>query len=236
MDLALYARVARRFWILLAAGTVLAIVLAALSIYRVTPHGLTYRKQQVWQSESTLLLTQAGFPWGRAVTPTNGSASQLGALSTLYSQFANSDAVRLAMLRHGAPSSWKLAAAPDATTPGLPIVDLFGQANTPAEAVKALLLGRSAFLDYVTSRQQAAAIPSSQRVQIQTLSNATKPVVITPRKKTLPIVVFVAVMTLTVGLIFALENARPRRPVVAIAIGGGDSPAPEARVGSVRRH
>jgi hypothetical protein len=232
VDLALYGRVARRFWIVLAAGTLLAVLLAVLSTARITLHGISYRKPEVWQSTSTLLLTQQGFPWGRAVTPVNGDPSQLSSsLGSLYSQFANSDAVRLAMLRAGAPNTWKLTAAPD---PTLPIVDLSGSGYSPADAVKALALGRRAFLGYVFSQQRAAAIPKSQRVQIQILENATPPVVIAPRKKTLPIVVFVAVMTLTIALVFVLENARPRSPAVALAI-GGDSPVSEARTAASRR-
>jgi hypothetical protein len=234
MDLAVYWRVARRFWVLLAAGTLLAIVLAVFSTARITSHGISYRKPEVWQSQSTLLLTQQGFPWGRAVAPSNGSPSQLSSLSSLYSQFANSDAVRLAMLRAGVPQTSKLIAAPDPTQLSLPIVDLAASGYSPAAAVKALTLGRRAFLEYVSSQQRAAAIPKSQRVQIQILEKATPPVVIVPRKKTLPIVVFVAVMTLTVGLVFVLENARPRSPAVALAI-GGDSPVPEARSVASRR-
>jgi hypothetical protein len=234
MDLALYWRVARRFWIVLAVGTLLAIVLAVLSTARIGLNGISYRKPEVWQSQSTLLLTQQGFPWGRAVTPSNGNISQLGGLNGLYAQFANSDAVQLAMLRAGAPKSWKLTAAPDATNANLPIVDLFGSGDSAVDSLKALALGRQAFLEYVSSQQRAAAIPSNQRVQIQVLEKATPPVVIVPRKKTLPIVVFVAVMTLTVGLVFVLENARPRSRAVALAI-GGDSPVREAHTVATRR-
>ena len=44
-----------------------------------------------------------------------------------------------------------------------------------------------------------------------------RPVVVEPRKKTLAVVVFVALMVATVGLAFILENLRPRVRAVAPA-------------------
>ena len=63
-----------------------------------------------------------------------------------------------------------------------------------------------------------AAIPPNERVDLQVLQNATAPILLQPRKKTLPIVILLAVLSATIGLAFILENARPRvTPVTTLA-------------------
>jgi hypothetical protein len=206
----------------------LAFVLALLAYVRVTPDGIAYRDREVWQSQTLLLLTQPGFPWGRTVLPSNGSPSspryaepyRFSSLTDLYSQFASSDEVRAIMRRQGAPKTWKIVAAPMTPTVAgstLPVIALSGHAASPKEAVAAVASARRAFIRYVADQQQAAAIPKAQRVDIQVLKGSTLPTVIEPRKKTLPIMVFLSVLTAAVGLAFVLENLRPRVRAVATA-------------------
>ncbi len=228
MDLSLYGKVLWRFRKLVIGGVVFAILLSILSVAKVTSGGLVYRKPEVWQSTSTVLLTQHGFPWGRATLPSSevGQGSEFAdptrfaSLTDLYSQFANSDQVKAMMRRRGAPKTWKLLATPvQPANPSstLPVILLAGQADTPGDAVKATLLGRSAFLEYVAQEQRSADIPGSQRIDIQTIQSATIPKVFLPRKKTLPIVILLAVLSATFGLAFVLENLRPRAAPVKIA-------------------
>ena len=228
MDLALYGRVLRRFWPLVVTGVILAAGLAALSLVRVTSHGVSYRKPVVWQSQASLLLNAPGFPWGRTVIPAAGTGNSappqyvnLSGLTDLYSQFANSDDVRRLMLHEGAPKTSSITAAPVAPTiPGasLPIIALSGRAKSANEAISAVEYGRRALVEYVERQQQAAKIPTDQRIHLQIVQRATAPVVVEPRKKTLAVIVFVAVMAATVGLAFILENLRPRvRPVAPAA-------------------
>jgi hypothetical protein len=225
MDLSLYGRVIWRFRWLVALGLILAIALSVLSIAKVSSHGLSYRKHETWQSSSTVLLTQHGFIWGRAVVPSSPTGATSGpawlsALSVLYAQFANSDEVRGLMLRDGGSKNWTLTAAPvipSGSSSALPVIALAGQAYTPAGAVQATLVGRTAFLQYVKSQQAQAAIPNNERVDLQVLQNVTPPVVVQKRKKTLAIVIFLAVMSATIGLTFILENARPRVKPVTLA-------------------
>jgi hypothetical protein len=205
MDLALYGRVLWRFRWLVAGGLALAVVLTVFSVARVTSNGLAYRSHEVWESKSTLLLTQR-----------NGEAfadpSKFSSLTDLYAQLANSDDVRLSMLAAGAKKSWKLMASPvpPQTNPTavLPVISLSGQAYTRSDAVRATVLGRQAFLDYL-SRQKGAA-------GIQVLQKATVPKLVQPRKKTLPIIVFLAVLSATVAAAFVLENVRPRQTSVEV--------------------
>jgi hypothetical protein len=226
MDLALYGRVIWRFRWLVVMGSLLAIFLAVLSVAKISSHGLSYRKPEVWQSSTTVLLTQKGFPWGRAVIPASqtgagGGPGWLSNLTDLYAQFANSDQVKTLMLRDGASKNWTLTATPvlatGSSSASLPVIALAGLADTPANALRATLVGRAAFLQYVRSQQALAAIPGNERVDLQVLQNTTPPLLLQKRKKTLAIVIFLAAISATIGLAFILENARPRVKPVALA-------------------
>lgn len=227
MDFALYGRVLRRFWPLVVTGLILAASLAFLSLVRVTSHGVIYRSPMVWQSQAVLLLNASGFPYGRTQIPPAGTDNSappqyvnLSALTDLYSQFANGDDVRRLMRAEGAPKTWTITATPAVPTiqgADLPVIALSGRANSASEAVSAVDYGRRALVEYVERQQQAAKIPTGQRINLQIVQRATKPVVVEPRKKTLAIIVFVALLVATIGLAFILENLRPRVRAVAPA-------------------
>jgi hypothetical protein len=124
------------------------------------------------------------------------------------------------MRAEGAPKTWSITAAPAVPTiqgATLPVIALSGRANTANEAVSAVEYGRRALVEYVEREQQAGKIPTHQRIDLQIVQRATPPVVVQPRKKTLAVIVFVALVVATVGLAFILENLRPRMRAVAPA-------------------
>jgi hypothetical protein len=227
VDLAEYGRVLRRFWPLVVTGVILASILAFLSLVRVTSHGVTYRNPSVWQSQAVLLLNAPGFPYGRTQIPPAGTGNSappqyvnLAGLTDLYSEFANSDDVKRLMRAEGAPRTWSITAAaavPTIQGATLPVIELSGRANSANEAVLAVEYGRRALVKHVERQQQVAKIPTDQRITLQIVQRATKPVVVEPRKKTLAVVVFVALLIATIGLAFILENLRPRVRAVAPA-------------------
>jgi capsular polysaccharide biosynthesis protein len=230
MDLNLFFRVMWRFKWIVALGLLLAIALATLSYAKISlAHGrpaLTYRAQELWQSSATVLITQAGFPWGRAVqgylpgnpntsTPSipNGDPSRMTQLAQLYAAFANSDAVAGAVARQGPPDvalSAQIIPASNNPSQSTPMIAISAVATSPSAAVTTARLGTSALQHYIEKQQSAAAIPAKQRVLVQVVNEASKASVAKPRKKTLPIVVFLAVLIATIGLAFVLENMRPR--------------------------
>jgi len=171
-----------------------------------------------------LLLTQPGFPWGRVLPSTAAGPAAVGAgrlqsLTELYAQLANSDEVKRMMIRDGAPKTWKIVADPIQQRDSgsvLPVVALSGQAFSAKDAAAAAAYGRRAFIRYLANQQESAAIPAAQRVQIQLLnaSSTPRPVVIKPHSKTLPMMVFLAVLGATLGLAFILENRGPNIRVV----------------------
>ena len=240
MDIGLYAAVLWRFrWIVLL-GMLLALLLTVLSVARFTSEGLQYRKAETWQAQTTLLLTQPGFPEGRALFPNRETEpgteqerskysytdpSRFASLTALYSQFAQSDEVRALVRREGAPVGSLVSAAP-VIPPGsnaytlLPVIALFGTGQSRSDALETTRLGSKAFMAFLDRKAREAEIPESQRVQVDVLAQPREAAVIEPRKKTLPIVVFLTVLTGTVGLVFVLENLRSRvRPVPDAAPG-----------------
>lgn len=246
MDLPLYGRVLWRFRWIVVIGVFLAVFLAVLSIAKITPKGLEYRKNEVWQAQASLLLTQPGFPEGRALFPDPRSdrsrsnfsyadATRFASLTALYSQFAQSDEVNALMKREGAPPGSTVSAAP-LIPPGanaytvLPVISLFGNAYTARDALKTARLGTQAFIQFLERNQREARIPQSQRVHVEVLARPREAAVLEPRKKTLPIVILLTVLTATVSLAFVLENVRPRaRPVPEVASPGDSAAVADAR-------
>jgi hypothetical protein len=222
MDLRLYLRVIWRFRIIVALGLILATVMAVLSFVQVSLNGglnVSYRQAQDWQATETYLVSGQGFAVG-SVFGAGGSKSPLtlAGLSAFYSQIVMSDAVRRLMLKDG-PIDGVVSATPgvdNVTTirAPLPLVSISGDATTPAKAVLLTRRAARAFKEWVTERQNAAAIPDSQRITFPVVNAARDATLVGPRKKTLPIVIFLTILTATIGLAFILENLRPRvRPV-----------------------
>jgi hypothetical protein len=231
VDLSLYFGVIRRFRVLVGLGVVVAIVLAGLSMARIDLRSgkpaLSYRETETWTSRSQLLITQTGFPWGRTVlpgsvpgspippgTPSFADPSRFYQLASFYSRLANSDAVQ-EVIKRRSNRVGTVEAVPE-TDPtsssgsALPFVDIIGSGPTPTIAKRLATIGTSAFREYFAAKQRDAAIPDSQRVEVQIVNNALPPILVQGRKKTLPIAIFLGVMIMTVGAAFILENLRPR--------------------------
>jgi hypothetical protein len=232
VNLQLYFRVAWRFKWLVGGGFVLAVMLAFLSMAKVSfAHGMkvTYRSPVVYQSEAILLVSQPGFPWGRA-TPTVGlgadankpdpagavaSQNRLTSIAVLYAQMANSDSVQRLLAKSGPPVKRKdINAAPvvqafSSVGPLLPLISITG--NGPSQAIAESYARREvkAFLRYLADEQHAARIPDPQRVVVQVLNEAQPAKVVQGRKKTMSILVFLTMMIAVWGLAFMLDNLRP---------------------------
>lgn len=214
MDLALHGALLWRYRHLAVVGTLLAVVLAALTYARPTLDGvvptLEPRASEVWQSSSTFLLTRSGFPEGQ-VSP-GVDPNRFYQLADVYAQVATSDAV-LAMLRRsgGVPGTVTAFNPPSSTSGPSPVVTLQTTAPTADGAAGFAERATEAFTLYLAQRQRAAGIPKADRVVVRVLRNSDSPVLIQPRKKTFAIVVFLAVISATFALIYVLDNASRRR-------------------------
>jgi hypothetical protein len=231
VNLPLYIRVLWRFRLLMAAGALLAIAFAFLSFVRIQLHDgvkLSYRESEEWSSTVTLLVSQKGFPWGNSlissdkVGPDPQAASDLlsaqrlaesrfSSLALIYSELADSDAVRrLRSLGERPYGKIEASALLDSSQNALPIVSIAAIADTPSRAVALAKRETSAFLAYIRQEQQKNANSPQDRVRLEVITTAGRPKRLVARPMTLPIVVFLTVMIAFVGLAFLLENLRPR--------------------------
>jgi hypothetical protein len=236
MDLQLVLRVLWRFRLIVACGVLLAILLAVMSYARVGLEGgkpsFTPRESEQWESLSTLFVTSRGFPWGSigandprdqrelaakgdtGETPKTLDPVHLTGLAALYIRLATSDPIRAEMEKSG-PIDGALAAFPvysDDQGDGavLPMVTMSAIASSPGQAKDLAARHVKAFLDYLDREQVRGRIPQDERVQVQVVRQPSEATLLEARKKTRPVVVFTAVMIAIIGLVFALENMRPR--------------------------
>jgi hypothetical protein len=232
VDVGLLVRVVWRFKLLVLGGVVAAIVLATLSYTTVRFDGgaptFTYRDNQQWESLSTIFVTSRGFPWGSAFDPNaqvinpDGtvamvpqlSTTRLSGLAALYQEYATSDGVYQRLARRGPINgflrTYSVFPGGDGSAPPLPMMTLSAVSTTP-ESARALN-GRwlKAVIGYITIQQTRAQIPAEKRAVLQVIREPQRATLLTPRKKTRPILVFLTVMTAVIGLAFIFENLRPR--------------------------
>jgi len=128
-------------------------------------------------------------------------------LADLYSQLASSDAVR-AVIRKKGPIDGTVQAATVLTETGSssPLIAIYGKAASKALATALTLRATSALISYIDKRQESAGIVPTQRIELKVVREPDSPVLLQPRGKTLPIVVFLAVLVCVFALIFILEN------------------------------
>jgi hypothetical protein len=213
-----------------------AIALAVLAYGKVdVAHGfkVTPRAVPVFHVDALLLITQKGFPWGESQQPyvpgdvakglppvPVGDFSRMSGIAMIYSELADSDTVKaLTPLKPAKTeklftSPYAPASAPPGTV--LPMVALSADAASPARAAALINSRIAAFEGYIESQQTKAKLSERKRVVVQVMrgGDAKTALVLSGKKKTLPIVVFLAVMIAVTGLAFMLENMRPRvRPV-----------------------
>jgi hypothetical protein len=233
MDFRMYGRVLWRFRLIVAAGFVVAVLLATLSILRVGPHGVSYRQSQLWSTTMRLLVTQRGAPEVRlyaqkpvtSSSPTPSSAdptisvadpARFNTLALLYAQFATSDPVRRLTLSKGLIPGQIVATALRDSDSGvmMPLIDLTAISTSPGKAIGLARNSAAALDGYVSDEQRTNNVPVSDRAMLRTIVAPRAAHVYQPRSKTMAIVVFLAVMLATVGVAFVLENLRPRVRVI----------------------
>jgi hypothetical protein len=243
MNLQLYMRVLSRFKVIVLAGVVLGILLAFLSYATPSMKGgsltLKHRTNELWEGDTTLLLTQTGFPWGRSTLPTQsqgqttefGDPGRLTSLAPLYAQLATSDQVRLKMLKDG-PIKGKIVAAPVLASPdgsqgNLPMIMIAATATSKKGANALSWRAATAVRSFLEQQQNSAKVPASQRVVLQPVQEPLKAKLVRPRKKTLPIMIFMTMLLASCGLALVLENLRPRPRIAQLV--GVESAAQDAR-------
>ena len=226
MDVKVHLAVLARFKLLIAAGFVLALLLAILSAAKIQLKGgtpsLVYRGHELWMSHETLLVTQAGGPYVTS-GPRTPDTGRFSTLAALYARLANSDQVeRLMLSHHRVPGGVSISASAitDSQVGPLPLVQITGM-GTSQSAAAAMANGASTALRQSISDQQTSDnISAADRVVLSTVKRAgsTGPIadalggttLVTGHSKMKPMAVFIGVFGLFVAIAYILENLRPR--------------------------
>jgi capsular polysaccharide biosynthesis protein len=242
MDLSLFLAVLWRSRRLMIVGVVLAAVLAVLAYGRPGISGgkptLKPRGAEVWQSESQLLIAQAGFPYRQSAEATEPARS-MGSLSPIYANLANGGLVQAEIRRQFGPTG-SVKAQEDvdlAAATFLPFVTFTATAPAPGEATRLANGAASVFKAFVARQQAATGVPAARRIQLAVVEPGTNAKLVEGHKLSIPILVFVAILIGTIALILIRENLRLH---AAAALGRvpSDIPSPEplAEVAPVPLH
>jgi hypothetical protein len=235
MNLARHISVLWRFRAVVGLGLLLGIVMAFLAAFQIP--SMERRGGETWSAESSIFVTQTGFPWGRVTLgdttapgmPSAQTDSQDGSdtqyadparfsnLALLYANLAQSDEVRGKL--PGNPSREQIEPRVlDATGGGvsfLPIIKLTVTESSAAGAVKLNRAAIDAMQDYLQRNQSQSDTPADQRVRLEVINEPGGAVLVSGRSLTIPFVAFLLCLLGAVAVAHILENLRPRGPVLA---------------------
>jgi hypothetical protein len=118
----------------------------------------------------------------------------------------------MAELKQNGPIHGKLfavqASASDGST--LPLIDLAADSDTPAAALSLARRHLAAFQTFLLNFKILNSSQPKQRIVLEPVSGPLPAELVQGRKLTKPILIFTAILVLTCGLAFVLENMRPR--------------------------
>jgi hypothetical protein len=237
MDFKLFLAVLKRYKRMVISGVVLAVVLSVLSYGTPSLKGgkptVVPRGSEVWEGEAELLISQQGFPYGRAVTQvTPGKASApsqpigdfnyMASLSSVYAAVANGNSVQhqaaaqagVTLCPSTRPCASVQAAEVDDISDGvpLPLITVTSSAPTAADAAKLAVSTVSVLRNDITHQQTASGTPADQRVQLQTVKSGSPATLAQGPSKSIPILVLFAVVSASIALAF-LRNNHSEDPV-----------------------
>jgi hypothetical protein len=238
MNLGRHFSVIWRFKGVIAGGVTLGIILGILAAFHVP--SMTRRGVETWQTQSDILVTQRGFPWGRVTLPQQAvspAAAQAGAtggdtgtgtqgsgltfadpgrfssLALLYSLIAYSDQVRGLLPEHPTRDQIQ-AAAVDATGNGtsfLPVIRLTTKGSSSAGAIKLNAAAFGAFQKLLRQQQNDSHISDNQRVQLSVINKPDHPQLLSGPSKTPSILAFMLCLIGAIAVAHMLDSLRPRR-------------------------
>jgi hypothetical protein len=223
VDLALFARVAWRFRLLVTLGLSLAFCLAFLSFVSVdfgAGFKMAYRETEQWETLSTLFVTSPGSAIGsvsgKGTTADVQAAesARVASLTGLYMQLATTDPVIRLVERsgplNGIVRTFPVTSTGDGGGDPLPMITFSAVGPTPSLSYGLARRHINAFLTFLRRDQVAKGVPPEERITVEVVRQPQPPVLLQGRKKTRPIIVFLTVAIATFGLAFILENLRPR--------------------------
>jgi hypothetical protein len=215
MDMKLLGRALWRFKWIAAVGLVAAVGLTFISTFKFSNGKLSYRQSEQVASYSQIFVTEQGFPWGALEAPAASQDGRLTSLALIYANLADSDPVKRLMAKMGPPiPGAQIQAAALTTSPGstdaLPIISIAGIAGSPQDSLALTTRDTDALVAYIRDQQAANGIRNANRVVVQVIKHPGQVTVLKGRSKTVPVMVFLAVLILVIAVVLVLENMRPR--------------------------
>jgi hypothetical protein len=265
-----YVRALRRFWWLLLLGTAIAFFAAIASVYRLDfssiPPDVQKRAHVTYTASARLLVTSSDAPFFRRtvytrVTNPDGSPGEpvfatgppdLGALisnANLYPLLIESDEVqKLRQEMHGViPGSVTAHAIYAVASPNrfelsqVPVIEVFAFSSSYSAAVDLAQSTVDAFTEYVEREQDQADLESEERILIRELKRPASAAASQESSRTLPLMLFVAILAAFVALAVVLNRIYPSE-LPRLHLRGGNArarvpagPADEASVSVPRQ-
>jgi hypothetical protein len=249
-----YVRALRRFWWLLLLGTSIAVVAAVASVYRLDfssiPPDVQKRAQVTYTASARLLVTSSDAPYFRRtvytrVTNADGSLGEpgfatgppdLGTLisnANLYPLLIESDEVQaLRQKMHGLiPGSVTAHAIYAVASPNrfelseVPVIEVFAFSGSYSAAVDLAQGTVDAFTEYVEREQDQADLEPEERILIRELERPNGAVASQDSSRTLPLMLFVAILAAFVALAVVLNRIYPSE-LPRLHLRGGNAPVP----------
>jgi hypothetical protein len=236
MNLARHISVLWRFRAIVGLGLILGIVLAFLAAYKVP--SMERRGIEKWSADSSIFVTQEGFPWGRVTlgdtsapgmpsaettTPADSSKTpfadpaRFSNLALLYANLVQSDEVRGALPGHPTRDQIEPRVL-DATGGGvsfLPIIKLTVFEGSADGAVNLNKKAIAALRDYIERNQRQSDTPANERVRLDVINEPSGAALVSGHSMALPMLALLLCVLGAVAVAHVLENLRPRE------LGGG---------------
>jgi len=239
MDLARFITVAWRHRLLLSCGLLIAVMLMLASVARLvivngTP-AIQFREDNVYLSSATALVTQDGFPWGRAtldemieirgtdgaqptLLPRFGDVQRYAGLAAIYVELAKADEIRRTVLA-GAPrgARYEPVILKAGGGEGLPLISFVGYGPTGEAAQNIAVNASKEFRRFLAAEQRRNGIPQDKRVEVMVTQQATPATIFEKRSYIKPVFLFLLVCMGFVALAFGVDNLRSGRAAAEAA-------------------
>jgi RNA polymerase subunit RPABC4/transcription elongation factor Spt4 len=231
-----YVRALRRFWWVLVLGLGIAAIAAIAAVYRIdffsVPPSLEKRAQITYTSSARLLVTSAEAPYyrttvtreisgeGDATTQEFAGAPDIGTLisaANLYPILIESDEVQeLRQEMSGPlPGSVTTRAIYEVNSPSrfelsqVPVVEVFGFADTYAGAVEITQATVDAFMVYVDRTQDEAGLRRQERIFLEMIQRPEDAIASGGSSLSLPLMLFVVIAAAFFALAILLDRLFP---------------------------
>jgi hypothetical protein len=228
VDIWYHLRILWRWRVILICGLVLATALAFLVTFKPTLGGAEWRSQATFTSSSRVMVTQPGFPQGRATLPgsdptqpipppgrklkTFAPSTRFSELAVIYSYLAQSEQVRDLITPQPLQDQISVVTVPNpATGDPLPLLEIATTANSPGAARALNTAVIHGLREYLERYARRAGVPADERVELQILNPPESGALASGRSITLSVMVWLLAMAAALVAVYLLENLYPMR-------------------------